>query len=147
MKHFLLALLITLLLSLNASAQSRKATQTAEPTMVLTGVVYDINGAVILNGTIIVAESVDGKKYASAPDTEGVYKIELPLAVYKIEVGAPGFCRTQVEPFRVVNPGHGKMFLDFVLEVAKPNDQCEQEIIIEKKLKRKAETGLIPISE
>jgi hypothetical protein len=135
LKKSLLALLILLLLSFSALAQSADAIQTIEPKIMLTGVVYDINGAVIVD-TLVVAYNKDGKKYETATNDEGVYKIELPLALYVIQAGADGFCPGQVDRFRVVNSTHGKMSLDFVLDVAESPQQCKHQLILETRPKR-----------
>ena len=125
MRRLLLVPLIALFLSSSASAQSRNAVEPAEPTMILTGAVYDIQGSVIVNETRVVAYHADGRKYQSATSDEGFYKIELPLAVYKIEVSAPGFCLARVDRFKVVNSTHRKMSLDFVLDVQNSPDGCD----------------------
>jgi hypothetical protein len=131
-----LAPLVVLLLSVNALAQSRGPIQAIEPKMILTGVVYDINGAVIADGTVVVVNNSGGGKYGGATNSEGVYQLELPPALYTIEVGAQGFCAEQVERFRVVNSTHGKMSLDFVLEVAETPRRCKHQFILEEKPKR-----------
>jgi|GEM_PF-1827697 len=136
MKKSLLALLVVLLLSFGAFAQSREPVQTNEAKTMLTGVVYDINGAVVVD-TLIVAYNKDGKKYETATNDEGIYKIELPLALYAIQVGASGFCPAQVDHFRIINLPHGKMSLDFVLEVAEPLERCKHQFIFETRPKRK----------
>jgi hypothetical protein len=142
MNKILSAAFITALLVFNASAQSPSSSQTSGPTMVLTGVVYDINGAVIVNGTRVVAESGDAGRRETSTNEEGVYKFVLPLSTYKIKVSAPGFCPRQIEDFILVNSTHGKMSLDFVLEVAGP---CKQEKITEEEPKRRTKKKSSPI--
>jgi hypothetical protein len=132
----LLALSVVLLLSFGTLAQSRNPVQTNEPKMMLTGVVYDINGAVVVD-TLIVAFNKGGKKYEAATNDEGVYQIELPLALYAIEAGASGFCPAQVKRLRIVNSTHGKMSLDFVLEVADSPERCKWRFTFEARPKRK----------
>jgi hypothetical protein len=132
----LLALSFLLLLSSGAFAQSRNPVQANEPKTMLTGVVYDINGAVVVD-TLIVALDKEGKKYRTATDSEGVYKIELPLTLYVVQVSAPGFCPTQADDLRIVNSTHGKMSLDFVLEVAESPERCKHQFTFETKPKRK----------
>jgi hypothetical protein len=136
MKKALLALPVVLLLSFGVFAQSPDSVQTNGPKTMLTGVVYDINGAVVVD-TLIVAYKRDGKKYETATNDEGVYQIELPLALYAIQVGASGFCPAQVDRFRVINLPHGKMSLDFVLEVAESPEGCKHQFIFETRPKRK----------
>lgn len=127
MKRILFTSLAVLLLSVCASAQATAPARDSRPTMTLTGVVYDTNGAVIVTGTKIVASGDVGAPYETATNDEGVYKIKLPLGVYRIRVSAVGFCAAVVERFRVVNSTYGKMSLDFVLEVPEPEQVCGQE--------------------
>ena len=115
MRRFLLASLSVLLLSFGAFAQS-SATPDRGPTINLTGAVYDVNGAVIVNGTKVLAKDAAGGSYAATTDDEGFYRLKLPLGIYSIRVSAPGFCVTQLERFRVVNSTHRKLSMDFVLE-------------------------------
>jgi hypothetical protein len=123
MKRFLLASLAVLLLSFGASAQSGPAPG-GGPTMSLTGVVYDVNGAVVVGGTKVLAKDAAGRSYEAATDDEGLYKLKLPLGVYSVRVSAPGFCVTRVERLRVVNSTHGKLSLDFVLEHEGCGGEC-----------------------
>jgi hypothetical protein len=146
LKKSLFALLVVLFLGFNALAQSRDPVQTPEPKTMLTGVVYDINGAVIVD-TLIVAYNKDGKKYETATNDEGVYKVELPLALYVIQVGASGFCPAQVDRFRIVNSTHGKMSLDFVLDVVESPQRCKHQFILEMRPKRKPKKKLSLIAE
>lgn len=141
MRRFLLIPLAALLLGGSAFAQSSTSAQANEQRMILTGAVYDINGSVIVGETKVVASDAAGRKYESAASDEGYYKFELPLAVYQIEVSAPGFCTARVERFKVVNSTHGKMSLDFVLDVQGTPDKCRggHEIPIEPN--RKPEQG------
>jgi hypothetical protein len=143
MKKFLAAALITVLLSFTHPAQNRDSAPNLPATMVLTGVVYDINGAVIAGGTVMAAVAGENKQYGAVTNDEGSYKIELPLGVYKIEASANLFCPKQVEDFVIVNSTHGKMSLDFVLEVSGTRKRpCKHGTILEGKPKRK--TGKKP---
>jgi hypothetical protein len=135
-RRFWLASLIILLSGFSAPAQSPGSVKPSEQKMILTGVVYDLNGAVVADGSVVVINKSAGKKYGGATDSEGVYRLELPPALYTIEVGAPGFCAGQVERFRVVNSTHGKMSLDFVLEVAERPERCQHQFILDKRPKR-----------
>ncbi len=91
-----------------------KVQEKPEQKMTLTGAVFDKNGAVILNAKIVAYRS-DGTKFESNTDTDGIYKIELPLAVYKIEVSANGFCNSKFDSYQIVDSTYGKMFLGIVL--------------------------------
>jgi len=143
MRRFLLIPLVALLLCCSAFAQHRNAVQSIGPTMILTGAVYDINGSVIVGEAKVVAYDTAGRKYESATSDEGFYKFELPLAVYKLEASAPGFCTARVERFKVVDATHGKMSLDFVLEVCPSIDTIQ----IPDKPRPKGKSKSKPIAE
>ena len=146
MKRYLLTSLVVMLLIFGAFAQGNKSVHTGEQTITLTGAVYDINGAVIINGTSIVANDTVGGVYEAGTDEEGIYKLTLPLRSYSIKVSAPGFCPAQIDRFRVVKSTHGKMSLDFVLEVADEQERCKHEII-DRKSKRKTDKQSKPFIE
>lgn len=123
MKRFLLISLISLLLGGSAFAQKHTSAEVAEQTMTLTGAIYDIQGSAIAQQAKVVAYDKAGRKFEAATDDEGFYQMPLPLApykmsaLYKIEVTAPGFCVERLERYKIVDATHGKMSLDFVLEV------------------------------
>ena len=58
--------------------------------LVLTGTVYDINHAVIVSGEV-VAQNFEGTEFSGLTNGEGVYRLELPFASYKVEANASGF--------------------------------------------------------
>jgi hypothetical protein len=126
MKKILLTSAALLMLAAAANAQNGTPVGEGKPTMTLTGAVYDTNGAVIVNGLKIVLRGVVGAPYETSTNEEGIYKIKLPLGVYRIRVSAPGFCPAMVEKYRVVNSTYGKMNLDFVLEVHEPGESCDR---------------------
>jgi hypothetical protein len=132
-------------LSFNAFAQGSDPAQSVQPTMILTGAIYDHFGSVIVDQTRVVAYGAGGKSYHAATNEEGIYKFDLPLGNYKVEASAPGFCPAQVERFRVVNSTHGRMSLDFVLEVASGQEGCRHEFTIKHRSKRRArkKSGII----
>lgn len=134
MKRFVLFLSIALILTCTALGQTGSSSQNVDKKVVLTGTVYDINGAVIMSSQV-VARSSSGKDYQATTNTEGVYKIELPPDVYKIEVNADGFCPTRAEVFRVRNSNSGATPHDFVLEISEGDRPCKQKTMIKKELK------------
>jgi hypothetical protein len=151
MKNFPLFLSLVLILTCAAFGQTSSSSETGGgPGVLLTGTVYDTNHAVIVSSEIL-ARGSGGKEYRATTNTEGIYKIELPLDVYRIEANAPGFCPKRVEMFRVrksslvverlstlIMPVVQRP-LDFVLEVP-PGDTpgllgyrpCKQETMIKK---------------
>lgn len=137
-----IAVLLCLVVSVVAYGQSR-SDSTTEDKITLMGVVYDINGSVIVNGTKVVALAKDGKEYVTATNDEGIYNVDLPPAIYRIEVSAPWFCPKLVEHFRIVKSTHGKMSLDFVLEIADSTGRnCEHKLIQQTKPKRSTKRKL-----
>jgi hypothetical protein len=94
-----------------------------QPKMVLTGAVYDWNGAVIV-GAKVTAYQTNGEKYESKTNNEGIYSILLPFDVYRFEVYSPGFSTLKIEKYRIVDSTYGKMNFDFVLEVAGNSETC-----------------------
>ena len=135
--------------------QAGNSSQSAEQKIMLSGRVYDTNGSLVM-GSEVLARSAEGKEYQGRRNTEGIYKMELPLGVYKIEANAEGFCPKRVElsfgqgvverknrNFRVRNSGQGENTVDFVLEVASPvtpesvGTPCKQKTMIKKESPKK----------
>jgi hypothetical protein len=131
MKRFVFFISIALVLTCTVLGQTGGLPKDYEARVVLTGAVYDPNGAVIVLGDVM-ARSLAGKEYQAATNTEGIYKIELPLDVYKIEVNAPGFCPKRVEMFRVRKSTLLQRPLDFVLEISQGDRPCKQQTMIKK---------------
>lgn len=131
MKRFLLFLSFGLILAGSVSSQTGNSSQNVDKKVILSGTVYDPNGSVIPGGEV-VARSFGVKEYQATTNDEGVYKIELPLDVYKIEVNAPGFCPKRIEIFRVHDSPLVQRPLDFVLEVAEGDRPCKQKTMIKK---------------
>src|SRR6476469_7241500 len=96
----LLLLLVALILAGTVLANASGTSQTKVTKGILTGTVYDPNHAVIMSAEV-VARSPEGKDYWATTNSEGVYRFELPLATYRIEENAPGFCPKRVEVFRL----------------------------------------------
>ncbi|MGH9905354.1 MAG: carboxypeptidase-like regulatory domain-containing protein [Pyrinomonadaceae bacterium] len=92
--------------------------------MLLTGIVYDQNGAVIV-ASRVVAYGSDGKEYETSTNSDGIYELQLPLGTYEVEASALHFCPTLVKGFAVVNSTYRKMSKDFVLVVR--DSKCENE--------------------
>ena len=131
MKASLRLLSVALLMGSSVFAQASNSSQANAPKMILTGTIYDINGAVIPRGHVTAA-SVDGNKFEAITNNEGTYKFEISLGVYRITSSAPGFCSSTVERFIVINSTFGKMSLDLVLEVPDNQPGCRHEMTIKK---------------
>src|SRR5687767_7673007 len=93
-------------------------------TSTLTGTVYDANGSVIVNATVV---AVDQKKqrFETKTNSDGIYTLSLPfnpyttspkfkVAKFEVFVISEGFERSVLNDFKVVP---GKMQLDFALDV------------------------------
>jgi hypothetical protein len=135
MKRLALFLSFGLILASTIFGQTGSSSQNVDKKVVLTGKVYDINGAVLMSSQVM-AENSAGKEYQATTNREGVYKIELPIDIYAIKVDAPGFCPSRVRFFRVRNSPCGVMPLDFVLDVSDGDRPCKQKTMIEKEPKK-----------
>jgi hypothetical protein len=153
MRRFVFFVSSTLVLTCTLFAQSTSSSQSVAKKVLLTGTVYDVNGAVIISSQV-VARSSRGEEFQTTTNTEGIYQLELPPDVYKIEANAPGFCPKKVEMFRVRKSSQVverlsartmpvlQKQLDFVLEVS-PSDTpwltgerpCKQKTMIKKEPK------------
>lgn len=130
MRRTLFVFVFALVLAGAISGQTGSSSQGDDKKVILRGTVYDRNGSVI-TGSHVVARSFAGKEYRAKTNSEGVYKIELPMDVYRIEVDAPGFCPARVRMFRV----RKSLFeapLDVVLEVAEGEPPCQQKTPVDK---------------
>jgi hypothetical protein len=134
MRRIILLLAFALILAGTILGQTGSSSQNVDKKVVLTRTVYDINGAVIISSQIL-ARSSSGKEYRATTNTEGIYKVELPADVYKIEVNAPGFCRSRVELFRVRKSPSVATPLDVVLETSDGDRPCKQKTMIKKEPK------------
>jgi hypothetical protein len=135
MKRSIFLLAFTLILAGAISGQTGSSPQSDDKKVVLSGTVYDINGAVIPFSHVL-AQSPAGKEYRATTNDEGVYKIELPIDIYAIKVDAPGFCPSRVRFFRVRNSPFGATPLDVVLDVADGDRPCKQKTMIEREPKK-----------
>jgi hypothetical protein len=119
----ILVLIFSLIIIANAQHASN-IQEKLKQKMILTGAVFDKNGAVILDAKIVAYQN-GGTKYEFNTNTDGIYKTELPLAIYQIEISASGFCTSKIENYRVVNSTYNKMSSDVVLEVTSYPIGCE----------------------
>lgn len=94
---------------------------------VLTGSVYDANGAVVVNSKV-TAVNQKGEKFENYTNDDGVYTLNLPyneyqpaysfkVAKYDITVEAHGFEKFTLKDFKVTGKYAKKMQLDFALDV------------------------------
>jgi hypothetical protein len=134
---------------------------------VLSGSVYDPNGALIINANV-TAINEKGEKFETITNNEGVYILNLPFNIYDTTKSVIGFKVAKYEiiiesvyfeklilkDFKFVSSTEGKMTLDFALDVVKfinygPGGCCfsDLEIIDEPKLKVSDNISLIPLEE
>lgn len=102
--------------------------QTTEKSVetVLSGTVYDDNGAVIPKA-VIKAVGNDKKEVTAKTNDDGSFEIKLFPGNYSIQVESvevKGFQNFKIEKYRIASFYKGKMNLDIVLEV-RPCDDCE----------------------
>jgi hypothetical protein len=137
MSRFLFLLSCALISAGAVGAQSGSSSQNVDKTkVVLTGTVFDSIRSVI-PGSQVVVRSFGVREFRATTNDEGIYKIELPLDVYKIEVNAPGFCPKRIEMLRIPNSRVFPTPLDFVLEVAEEDRPCKQRTMINPKPSRR----------
>jgi hypothetical protein len=68
----------------------------------ITGVVTDVNGAVVLNATVTVTNQGTNEKRTAQSDDEGRYEVPgLPNGIYTVEATATGFTPTSVKDLRL----------------------------------------------
>jgi len=109
---------------------------------ILTGSVYDANGALI-TGAKIVAVNERLEKFESLTDEKGEYKLNLPfkryesnsnfrVSKYLLKAEAKHFEPFEIKDFKFVPSYKGQMNLDFALDIQPIVD----EIIVEKPKKQ-----------
>ena len=130
MKRFLLFISFALILACSVIGRNGSSSRAIGAKLTLTGNVYDSNHAVIARSEV-VAQDFEGKEYSALTNGEGVYKLELPFATYKIEANASGFCPKRVDVLRVYRSLTVKP-LDFVLQVNDGDRPCPQKTMIKK---------------
>ena len=100
---------------------------------ILSGTVYDANGAVIPQ-TIVIAINERGEKFATLANSEGIYVLNLPfnrynskssagfkVAKYAISAEQKHFDKFVLKDFKFVPSTNGKMNLDIALDVDTSN--------------------------
>lgn len=136
MKGYVLILSSTLVLTCAVFAQSTGSpSQNTDKKVILTGTVYDTNGAVIPFSHVLAQNSA-GKEYRTMTNDEGIYKIVLAIDIYAIKVDAPGFCPSRVRFFRVRKSPSGATPFDVVLEVADGDQPCKEKTMIDREPKK-----------
>lgn len=130
MKRFLLFISFALILAGSVIGRNGSSSRAIGAKLTLTGNVYDSNHAVIARSEV-VAQDFEGKEYSALTNGEGVYKLELPFATYKIEANASGFCPKRVDVLRVYRSLTVKP-LDFVLQFNDGDRPCPQKTMIKK---------------
>ena len=131
MRRTILLLAFASILAGTIAGQPESSSQNVDKKVVLTGTVYDMNRSVVAFSHVLARNSW-GKEYETTSNTEGIYKLELPLDVYRIEVNAPGFCPTRIEMLRVRKSPSRVTPLDVVLEVSDGDRPCKQKTMIKK---------------
>ena len=121
MKIFI-SFVLFLVFSITIQAQQKEiSVKDKGKLIILSGIVYDISGAVITNASISIKTSENGN-IQTKTNGEGEFEIKLLPAVYEIEFDSPGFKKLKLLNFRIVNSHLGKMYHDVVLEVRNCDD-------------------------
>lgn len=108
-------LLLILIFGFYVFANSQNETKTTK----LTGVVFDLTGAIIINAKVSAFDK-DGKVYQSKSDSDGRYELILPPGKYDIQFQLDGFKAKKYQNFQLVDSTYGKIFQDVVLEGENP---------------------------
>lgn len=98
---------------------------------VLSGAVYDANGAVVPE-TVVIAINEKGEKFGTLTNSEGIYVLNLPfnpynskadfkIAKYEITAEHKHFKKYVLKDFKFVPSTNRKMNLDIALEVDNSN--------------------------
>jgi len=113
-----------------ASADASRSSQARPRKIVVFGTIYDPNHAVIAYAQV-VAQSFEGKEYWATSNDQGAYRIELPLARYKVEANSPGFCPRRVG---FIGGRDSKMQtpFDLILEIETSERPCREKSLIKK---------------
>lgn len=104
----------------------KTSVQMSSQTMLLTGVVFETQGALMIEAKVIAIDE-KGKKFEGVTNDDGIYSLNLPLGYYRIEASARFFCPTIFAKYKIVDSTYGKMNLDFVLEVGSSRIPCNAE--------------------
>ncbi len=99
--------------------------QTKDKTTMLSGTVYDDNGAVVPEAVLIVQGS-DKIEQRAETNSDGFYQIVLKPDNYYIQVNRPGFKTFKIETYRVGQFYDSRLALDIVLEA---NDKTEEGLV------------------
>ena len=126
-RRFALFLSLALVFGGSFFAGSVRSSQSEGKRVILTGTVYDTNHAAIFSSEVVALG--ERNLYRTTTNEEGAFRFELPLAGYRIEANAPGFCPRRIDLFR---PRKSLMQrpLDFVLEVKDNDRPCKQKTML-----------------
>ena len=102
--------------------------------VILTGTIYDFQGAVIPNSKI-VATNKNSKVFKTTTNEDGIYKLKLKPGIYAIQVPRlPGLKGIKFNDYRILITYDGKMNLDISLDIGSP--KVHHGIPVKKSLKQ-----------
>jgi len=87
-----------------------------EKQMLVTGTVYDPSGAAI-PGVNVTVEAESNTVFQTQTNADGHYEMRLLPGKYSVQFSSPGFKRTVLDNFRIVNAASGKIWHDVILEI------------------------------
>ncbi|CAN5656673.1 hypothetical protein BH18ACI4_BH18ACI4_25530 [soil metagenome] len=90
---------------------------------ILSGRVFDRNGAVIVGSEVSLAGD-RGARFGAVTNDEGIYSVDLPAGFYILQVRANGFSTFRLECYQI--PSEGRVNLDVTLKV-KDESGCESD--------------------
>ena len=127
MKRIVQLLTVALLLAHAGTAQRQQRFPTKPPKTNLLGTIYDNYHSVIFRAHV-VARDIDGEDYEATTNAEGVYSLQVPAGIYKIEANAEGFCPRRANNFNAITG-----VLDFVLVERDGMKPCKQRSMLKPK--------------
>ena len=102
----------------------------SETASILSGKVFDRNGAVVVGSEVSLAGD-NGTRFGAVTNDEGIYRVELPAGFYNLQIRANGFSTFSLECYQI--PSEGRVNLDVTLKVSGESGcetgPCEERIV------------------
>lgn len=120
--RFLIFLFGVFALSTIAFAETN-FTDRVDSKIVLTGNVFDPNGALV-PGAQIRATGASGAITSTDSSASGIFSLPIAPGLYRLQITKSGFISANFPEFLVVNSGTGKMSMDIVLFPGLSHSPC-----------------------
>ncbi|MBK9162572.1 MAG: carboxypeptidase regulatory-like domain-containing protein [Acidobacteria bacterium] len=119
----LLILLFVFFALSTATAADTGVADSSGRKIVLTGNVFDPNGALV-PGAQIRATSASGAVTSTDSSASGIFSLPVAPGLYKLQITKSGFISANFPEFFVVNSTTGKMYIDIVLFPGLSHSPC-----------------------